>query len=252
VPQAPQDGRVCVTLPDHVHMPHGQVDRLAGEHLHGHIHQHPVSQIDRVVQPDKRHRRTVLFAEVLKHPFTAEARLGIFPDRAHGSRLIRSGPVGRAERIDVAGRQCDDPRAAEPHRNPGRQIGVHGPGQGLVAGRAELAGGQVDDIRHLRQRRQGFLIEQIGGNRLDAVGFEPVANGRIGEPRSPNDPRLLTGLVPRPPSQPSHGRSHLAGHTQQHQVALNPRHVLDQRRRRPGHHFLKLDFGFDPFGQFHV
>ena len=104
---------VGVALPDDVDVAHRQVDRLAGSTLLRHVEQHAVAHVDRVVQADEPAGRAVRAREVLEHALAADAGVGVLAGRRRRRRRLGRALVQDAdERIDAAGREGDDARAA--------------------------------------------------------------------------------------------------------------------------------------------
>ena len=107
--------------------------------LRAEIGQHPVAELDRVVEAQDRHRRAVAAGEVLEDPLAPQAGLGVLADRAGRRGLVRAAAVDGRQRVDVAGGEGDQARPGEGARRLPGQVGVGGPGLPLGAGGAELA-----------------------------------------------------------------------------------------------------------------
>ena len=153
--EAAQHLRVGVALPDDVDMAHRHVDRLAALHLRGDVEQHAVAHVDRVVEADDagpacrsapRSTRTCARGRGT----TARSR------RPAPAASLRSAPASptRRQRIDVAGREGDDPRRPVALGDERRHPGVHRPGQRRVAAGAELVAGGEDQVRRVGQARR--------------------------------------------------------------------------------------------------
>ena len=52
--EAPQGHGVRIALPEGIEPAHAQVNRSAEEHLPGKVHEHAITQIASVIQPDQR------------------------------------------------------------------------------------------------------------------------------------------------------------------------------------------------------
>ncbi len=108
------------------------------------------------------------------------------------------------------------------------RLHVHGPGERLVAGRAELLTDQEYDVGGVGQGRQCAGGQQIGSDGLDAGGLEmgrAVRRWRNGRRRSPW-PSCRPAR--RPPGQPGQRRPHLARHAQDEHIPLEPAHAGDE------------------------
>ena len=123
----------------------------------------------------------------------AEAAHGVLADR-RGRIAPRASRRGRRRRepVDVAGRERDDAAAAIASAHQRRQIRVHRPGERLVAGRAELPAGHVDDVRRVGQPRDGGFVEQVAADRLDAVRLQRPLLRRGDEKRETPMTRRVT------------------------------------------------------------
>jgi hypothetical protein len=68
-------------------------------------------------------------------------------------------PVTVDEGVNAGGRIGDDAAGAIALGDQCGHMGVHCPGEALVAGRAELVAGHEDDVGSLRKPRQRFAVE---------------------------------------------------------------------------------------------
>ena len=172
--EAAQRLRRGVALPDEVDVAEADVDRLAVKDLCRDVVQHAVAHVDRVVQPEQSAGRCEFAREIFKHALASDAGLRVFAGRIGRERLIGALSVHRHERINAAGRERHDPRARKGLRDQRGDMGIHRPGQRQIALRAKLASGHEDDVRGLRQRLDGGLIEQVAVDGLDAASLQPA------------------------------------------------------------------------------
>ena len=113
-------------------------------------------------------------------------------------------------------------------RDQGRDVRIHRPGQRQIALGAELASGHEHDIRNLRQRLDGGFVEQVAVDGLDAARLQPVLYGGIAESGDADHAALRHGGLGKARQR----RPHLAGDTQNHDVAVDLAEIVDQRLAR--------------------
>ena len=73
-------------------------------------------------------------------------------------------------------------------------------------------------------------VEQVAGDRLDAVLAELVAHRAVAEAGDADDAARRR----RPLGQARQRRPHLAGNAEDEKIALDRRQIVDERARRPG------------------
>ena len=128
---------------------------------------------------------------------------------AGGSRRDR---LGRAlmpdfdERIDVAGREGDDPRVRENLGHMRRHQDVHRPGEVERSALAEFPPGHEHDVADARQLGDCGAVEQVAAQGLDAPRFELVLH--IGLAEAGDADHALAGS--RALGEPRERRPHLA------------------------------------------
>ena len=184
---------VGVALPDHVYMADGQVDGGALGHLLGNVAQHAIAHVDGVVQPDQATGHAMDLREMLEHPFAADAGLRVFPRRVERGAFVRADVGDRHEGIDAAGREGRDAGRGEGFGHQPRKVGVHRPGQALVAGGPELVPSHENDVPGPGQSFDGRAIHQIALDRLDPPGVQLVARGGVREPGDADHPLVRRG-----------------------------------------------------------
>jgi len=149
------------------------------------------------------------------------------PTGAGAVDSVAPAACDRRERIDVAGRESHDARAAVPVGDERGQVHVHGPGDARGR-RAELLTDQEYDVGGVGQGRQC-----AGASRSAAMVWTPAASRwgaavrrwRNGRRRSPW-PSCRPAR--RPPGQPGQRRPHLARHAQDEHIPLEPAHAGDE------------------------
>jgi len=242
---------VGIALPDHVEVADAVGDRLVVPDLGRDVMQHAVAQIDRIVEAEEQHAGAERLGAVLEHPFASEAGLGVFADRSGRNRLGAAAGFRADQRIDATGGKSDDPGVAEMFRHIARRQRVHRPGQLLGAAGAELAPGHEDDIGNLRKFAHPVAVEQVAGDGFDAPRLELFAFLRAAEARDTDhlavDARQFHGAFGAPP----HGDAHLPGDAENHQVAVEPFHQVDQFRRRDREQVFQFRVRYDSFRVLH-
>ena len=113
-------------------------------------------------------------------------------------------------------------------RDQGRDVRIHRPGQRQIALGAELASGHEHDIWSLRQRLDGGFVEQVAIDGLDAAPLQPVLDGGIAEAGDADHAAIRHGGLGKARQR----RPHLAGNTQNHDVAVDLAEIVDQRLAR--------------------
>ena len=121
-------------------------------------------------------------------------------------------------------------------RDQGRDVRIHRPGQRQIALGAELASGHEHDIRSLRQRLDGGFVEQVAIDGLDAARLQPVLDGGIAEAGDADHAALRHGGLGKARQR----RPHLAGDTQNHDVAVDLAEIVDQRLARAAQQFVEM------------
>ncbi len=158
-----------------------QVDRLAGVHAPGDVADNAVAQLGRVEQAHCEQRGAVLQCGVLGESLSPEPGLGVLPDRPHRVGFPGAAACRRAERVHVAAAHVDDAGAAVAGDETARQLGVDRPGRRGIPRGAELVTGQEQHLPGVRQRPQGPLLHQVGGDRPDSCALEVFPQTRLGK-----------------------------------------------------------------------
>ena len=216
-------------------MADADVDRLALQHLARDVVQHAVAHVDRIIQPEQPARRRIFVRKILKHALAPDAGLRVFAGRIGCECFIGAFAVHGHEGIDAARRERDDPRAGKSLRHQRRDVRIHCPGQRQIALRAELATGHEDDIRNFRQRLDSVLVEQVAIDGFDAAGVQPVLDAGIAEACNADNAAVGQGGL----GEACQRRAHLAGHAQNHDVAIDLAEVVDQRLARTAQQFFE-------------
>src|SRR4029077_14212627 len=99
----------------------------------------PITQVDRVIQPEDQTVDTVFAREVFKDALAPEAGVGVFTTRIRRVAFDRALGVQFDERVDVAGGKRNDSRRAVTVGYKTRQIAVDCPGQIVSVGRAKFS-----------------------------------------------------------------------------------------------------------------
>ena len=169
---------------------------------------------------------------MFRDAFPAQTRLCVLAHRSDFAVLVRAALRDRGIGIDVARTHVDDARSGVPAHDPSRQPGIHRPGHGRVARRAELEPREKQYIRRLGQAGQVFFVEQVRPDGFDAGFFEIGADPCVAEPGDADH-------APRagPYEKFRQGRPHLPAGAQNHHVAFQFRHGPDDGRRRGRHPF---------------
>src|SRR6185369_4348969 len=150
-------------------------------------------------------------------------------------RFARARDADGRQAVDVSGREGDDPRRPIALGDERRHVRVHGPGERRRAARAELVAGGEDHVRRVGQRGDGGAVEQVAGDRFDAVLAEPVAHRAVAEAGDADDAALRRRAL----GQARQRRPHLAGDAEDEEVAVDRRQVVDEGARRPGEEFVE-------------
>ena len=161
--EAAEHHLVRVALPDHVDVSGGERDRLPGGDAGCDVGEHPVAQVDGVVETDHAERGAPGPGRELEHPLPSETGLRIFPDGSGRRRLGGTAALRGDEGVDVARRQRRHPGAAVAARHPAWQRGVDLPRPRLIVPGPELRADQVDHLGGVRQRGQVVLLDQVEG-----------------------------------------------------------------------------------------
>jgi hypothetical protein len=122
---------------------------------------------------------------------------------------------------------------------------VHGPGEGLVVLGAELVAGREDDVGHARQGLDGRAVQQVGGDGLDAPGLQALAHLGVAEARDADHPLVRRGVL----GQARERGAHLAGHAEDHEVAVDLREVVDEGLAGPREELLQRLDGLEALRQ---
>src|SRR5204862_137747 len=79
--EAAQDKFVRVALPDAIEKAARQINLFARPNTPGDIHQHAVTQLKSVIQPQQRDECFVSLAAILEHAFARHRGVGVFAER---------------------------------------------------------------------------------------------------------------------------------------------------------------------------
>ena len=100
--QAAQRNSARVALPDHIDVPHAQVDRFALPNLGGDVVQDAVAHVDCVVQSDDAAWRTKAAPKNVRACAAADAGIGVVARWRHDRRVLgRSAAFNGDKRIDA-------------------------------------------------------------------------------------------------------------------------------------------------------
>ena len=95
------------------------------------------------------------------------------------------------------------------------------------------------------KRGDGAAIEEVAGDRLDAVLGEPHAYRRVAEAGDADDAPRRPGAL----GQARQRRPHLAGDAEDHEVAFDRGQIVDEGARRPRHEFVERLDRLEAIGQ---
>ena len=177
----------------------------------------------------------MLARKILEHALASDAGLRIFAGRVGGHVFAGTAAVHGHEGIDASGRERDDPGASETLRNQSGDVRIHRPGQRQVALGAEFAPGHEHDVGNFGQRLDGIFIEQVAIDGLDATRLQPVLHASVAKARHADDPPVGQGGLGKARQR----RPHLAGNTQNHDVAIHLAEIVDQRLARAAEQFVE-------------
>src|SRR6059058_3572870 len=239
VAERPQHHAIGIALPDHVDMAGRKIDRRAGEHTRGHVVEDAVAHIDCVVEADDAARRSALARKILEHGLARDAGIGVSARRRYRRRCLGCAAVVDIDiRVHAAGRIGDDARADEAFGNEGRHQRVHGPGQFLLPGGAELASRHEHHIGRLWQRLDLPALEQIGLDALDAPAGEFFAHAFLAEAGNTDNALVWRGAF----GETGERRPDFSGNAEHDDVAGNLLQCRDQCGRWRGHHLLEVRY----------
>src|SRR5688572_9507751 len=95
--------RVVVALPDHVEVPHRDVDGFTLGNLAREIDKDAIAKFASVEEANQRDRCFEALAVILEHALTPEAAHGVFPNGSGEFVLIRAAGSGLAHSVNTAG-----------------------------------------------------------------------------------------------------------------------------------------------------
>src|SRR5262245_7883038 len=228
---------IGIALPDHVDVAGGEIDRRSGEHARGHVVQHAVAHVDRVVEADDAARRSARARKILEHGLACDAGIGVNAGRRRCRRRLGRAAVMHADKgVHAAGRIGDDARARERFGDQRRHVRVHRPSQVLVPGRAELAARHEHHVGKLRQHVDLLALEQVGLDAFDPVAGELLAHARLAEVGNADHAFARRRAL----GEAGERRPDLSAYAENEDVAGKLLQRGDQRGRRRGHHLLEV------------
>ena len=121
-----------------------------------------------------------------------------------------------------------------------REQAVDRPGPRFLTRSAELHSRHVNDVGHIGQLGQLGRVQEIAANRLDAPGLQRGLLVSLGESCHADDPPGDAGAVRGSSGHARQGRTHLSGHSQQHQVALQMSERIDDLFGRLAQKFFQM------------
>ena len=242
MPQQAQRRLVGVPLPDAVEAGRGDADGFSLQDVVGHIVQHAVPQVHRVVQTVHRHPRAVGLCRVLEHPLAPLAGHAVLAHRLR-PRLLRGTPAVHTHfRVQVPAGEHDDAAALVPLGHPAGQPGVHRPGGVFIAVRAELFARHVDDVLRVRQAVQRAGRQQVRADHLHPVLPQQLHHQRVAEARHRDDSLFHSRRPQRVLCQNAQRRPHFSARAQHQDVSLQPSQLPAQRLARRRQHFVQSFF----------
>ncbi len=223
--EAAQDLRVGVALPDDVDVAHGDVDRLAALHLRGDVEEDAVAHVDRVVEADDAARRAVLAPRSTRtcargRGTTARIRR---PAPAASTRSRRRGrPAPGRRRCRSRRRRCAT-RGSARRRAPARARSSPRSAPALPLAPNLWPAAKIT-FGASGSAAIGGAVEQVAGDRLDAVRRELVAHRAVAEAGDADDAPRRRGAL----GQARQRRPHLAGDAEDQEVAFDGAELVDQ------------------------
>ena len=234
--QQPDRHRVRVALPDHVHVAHRDMHRLAIAHAPRDVHEHAVAQVYGVVEPHDRHAGAMRVRRGPEHALAFHAALRVRAHRSEHVAFAGVRPRDRRERVDVPGRERDPPRRHIPLGADRGDDRVERPGALGPVGRAELLSGHVDHVRGIGECRHRGAILEVRGNRGDAGRVEQRTGLRVRPARHRHHAPAVAQRDRGPSHHPHQRRPHLAAGAEHDHVTrarAERRDDLRRRRREP-------------------
>ena len=184
-------------------------------------------------------------AQILEDPLAAQATHRVLSDRLRRILFRRSAAGDGREPVDVPGREGNDTTLAVLECDQPRQKAVHGPSLRLHARRPEFHREHGDHVGHFGKMIECGGLEQITPDRFDATFVEPRLAFRIGESSDSHNTSVAEAQgVKGAAGHPGQSRAHLAGHSEDDQVAFEASEsVNDSLGRRAEQTVELLDIG---------
>ena len=182
----------------------------------------------------------------MEHLLAGDARIGVGAwRRRHRRRFVGAAVQHIDIGIHTPRRIGDDARAGERLSHHRWDIGVHRPGQILVACRAELASRHKDHIGGLRQRLDLFSVKQIGFDAFDAPVREFLAQSFFAEAGDADDALVGRGTL----GQSRQRRADFPSDAEDEEISIEPAEVGNDLLTGRRHHVLEMLDVLEPVRQ---
>ena len=169
--------------------------------------------------------------------------------RADSRRFIGPALHDRPQVVDVACRERHNARVAVSLRHESWEERVHGPRQIFRAAGAELARRHENDVRHIRQFREGPRLQQIGRDGLHSQRGKLIAQAFVREARHRDNSFLLAAGVGGAARQPGKTRPHFAPNAEDQNVTVERGHRVDVRFAGARQYVFEFRFAIDRHAQ---